>query len=337
MQDILPWQQSLWHALQGYIASQRIPQAILLTGSAGLGKRRLAELYTGVLLCLDPLPTHRACGACAACKLLAADTHPDYLLLEPEEPGKTIGIDKIRQLIVRLALKPQFEAFRLVIIQPADMLNKASANAFLKCLEEPTERTCFILISEQAAKLPATIRSRCQKIHCPAPDEKLALPWLEQQGVGEDAGLLLRIAHGSPLLARQYAERQMIQIRQGCFQAWRQVAAGKTGPLQLADEWQKQQNVEPAVLLDWQIGWIMDIIKLLQQTDAAEIANPDFKNPLQVLAGQLALKPLYLYYDTLLRHKALLATQLNRQLLFERLLVDWARLNTGLHPDFSGF
>jgi DNA polymerase-3 subunit delta' len=335
MDSILPWQDSLWHSLHAYLDSQRIPQAILLSGAPGLGKRALADLYAAALLCLHPLPTRMACGHCAACKLLAAGTHPDYLVLEPDEPGKAIGIDKIRQLIVRLALKPQFEAYRMVIIQPADLLNTASANAFLKCLEEPTERSCFVLITAYPARLPATIRSRCQHIPCSAPDQKLAEQWLRQQGAGEDAGQLLRIARGAPLLAKQYADRRIMQIRRDCFQSWQQLAAGKLNPLSLAEEWQKQAEVEPVVLIEWLTSWVMDIIKLSHQVEATKIDNQDFKTVLQKLASGLTLTALYQYYDKLLRSRTLLATQLNRQLLMEQILIDWLQLNMGqsLNPD----
>jgi DNA polymerase-3 subunit delta' len=330
MNNILPWQQTVWQALQGYISSQRIPQAILLSGSAGLGIRQLADYYAAGLLCLAPDASRQACGHCTACKLLAAGTHADYQVLAPDEPGKAIGIDKIRQLIVKLALKPQFEAYRLVIIEPAEQLNVAAANAFLKCLEEPTERTCFILISGQPSKLPATIRSRCQKIACTVPDTEQAVQWLRQQGLGDEAGLLLRIAGGAPLLAKQYAERQILPLRNDYFHSWLQIAMGKGNPLPLADQWQKQQDVELSILFDWQISWVTDIIKLIQQADIADLDNQDLNTALRQLSSKLCLQSVFLFYDKLLRSRSLLATQLNRQLLLEQTLIDWLQLNAAV-------
>lgn len=324
---VYPWQQAVWRHLAGYIKQQRIPQAILLTGAPGLGKRHLAEVYVGALICHTPSSEGFACGTCAACKLYQANTHPDYLTIEPEEPGKTIGIDKIRQLIVKLALKPQYEAHRLVIFQPADALNTASANAFLKCLEEPSERTCFILISDQPSKLPATIRSRCQKIHCERPDDIVAKDWLAQQGIKNDAEQLLTMAQGSPLLARQYAEHHFISLRREYFEAWLQIALGKGDLLSIAEQWQKQETVDLSVLLAWLAGWLADIVKLAQGIDVAGLENPDFKKPLQALAERLELKRLFQYYDTVLKSRSQLATQINKQLLTEGLLINWAQLN----------
>lgn len=325
--SVYPWQQALWLHLVGYIEQQRIPQALLLTGVAGLGKRHLAEVYAASLLCHAPTALGRACGACAGCKLYQAKTHPDYLTIEPDEPGKAIGIDKIRQLIVKLALKPQFEAYRFVIFQPADALNTASANAFLKCLEEPSERTCFILISDQPSKLPATIRSRCQKIHCERPDNRVVGDWLRQQGIKDDIDKLLTMAQGAPLLAKYYGEHQFISLRRECFDAWQQIAHGKGNLLAVAEQWQKQDAIDLSVLLAWIASWLADMVKLAHGIDIVGLENPDFKKPLQALAERLELKRLYQYYDAVLISRSQLATQINKQLLTERLLIDWSQLN----------
>jgi len=325
---IFPWQQAIWRHLTAYIQQQRIPQALLLVGAAGLGKRHLAELYAGALLCQAPQAAGVACGSCVACQLYHAQTHADYMLIEPDEEGKVIGIEKIRQLTVKLALKPQFAGFRLVIIQPADSLNSASANAFLKCLEEPTERTCFILITDQAAKLPATIRSRCQKISFAAADRQVAVEWLAEQGVAEHGEQLLNLAQGGPLLAKTYAEHGFMQQRQAYFQDWLDIAAGSTNLLLVAEKWQKQEIVSLTILLTWLSSWIVDIVKLRYQSAALEINNPDFKKALQALAERLELTRLYHYYDKVLRSRSQLATQANKLLLLETLLIDWSHLNS---------
>ncbi len=328
MLTIFPWQQAIWQHLTAYIEQQRIPQALLMVGASGLGKRHLADIYAGALLCQTPQAAGVACGACAACKLYHAQTHADYLVIEPDEAGKVIGIDKIRQLTVKLALKPQFAGFRLVIMQPADSLNTASANAFLKCLEEPTERTCFILITDQPAKLPATIRSRCQKISFAAADRQVAGDWLAAQGVAEHSEQLLSLAQGAPLLAKAYADLGFMQHRQAYFQDWLDIAADKTNLLVVAEKWQKQEIVALSVLLTWLSSWIVDIVKLQCQSASLAINNPDFKKPLQAFAERLELTRLYHFYDKVLRSRSQLATQVNKLLLLETLLIDWSHLNS---------
>ena len=325
---IYPWQQAIWQHLTSYLAQQRFPQALLITGVAGVGKRHLAEAFASAVMCHTPLSDYSACGVCQSCNLLAAQTHPDWLAVEPEEPGKAVGIDKIRQLIVKLALKPQFENQRVVLISPADQLNNASANAFLKCLEEPTTRTCLILVTEKPSHLPATIRSRCQAVVCSAPETSLAKQWLQQQGVAENGDVLLSLAQGSPLIAKQYAINNMLTVRQSYFDAWLQVAEAKKNLLQLAEQWQKPDALDLNVLLAWMLGWVMDIIKLSYQVSSEQLHNPDMKKTLQAVAKRLELKALYAFYDSLLIAHSQLSTSINKQLLLEQLLISWSQLNT---------
>lgn len=324
---LYPWQQQHWQRLRSYIQQNRVPQALLFSGPAGQGRRHLAEYYARALLCHAPQDGANPCGVCSACKLCDAATHPDFIAVEPDEPGKAIGIDKVRQLIVKLALKPQYHAYRVAIFQPADAMNTASANAFLKCLEEPGERTCLLLISEQPARLPATIRSRCQKIVCEVPERNVALTWLSGAGVREQAELLLDLAGGAPLLAKQYAETGIVPLRQEYFRAWLQIAEGKADWLAVAERWQKQEQIDLNVVLAWMAGWLADIVKCRHRADSAHLANPDLKNSLQGVAERLELPGVYRFYDRVLTAKAQLATQLNQQLMLEQLLIDWSQLN----------
>lgn len=328
MAALLPWQQQSWRQLLAYPASGRVPQAILFSGPAGVGKLRLADAYARALLCTAPAADAAACGDCASCRLAAAETHPDLLRLVPDEPGKAIGVEQIRRLLAVAALKPQYPGWRVVLLYPADALNAAAANAFLKLLEEPGERTCFLLLSEQPGRLPATIRSRCQKLSCRLPAAAMATAWLTAQGVAGDGGLLLRLAGGAPLRALDYAGQDLPGARATCFQSWLAVAQGHSGPLPVAEQWCKQPLPAAAMLLDWQIGWITDIIKLGLGA-GGQLANPDLAAELAVLAAKLPQPGLFRHYDMLLEQKRLLGGQLNRQLQLEQSLIDWSGLHAG--------
>ena len=129
---LLPWLQANWDHLNRYIQQNRIPQALLISGHRGLGKLHLASQFAYSLMCTQPQADGLSCGHCASCLLLEAETHPDFINIRPEEQGKTISIDQIRRLITQLTLKPQFEAYRVVIINPAEQMTRSAANAFLK-------------------------------------------------------------------------------------------------------------------------------------------------------------------------------------------------------------
>ncbi len=117
-------------------------------------------------------------------QLITAGTHPDLHLVS-FIPTKTadklrteIVIEQIRDLSEKLVLTPQYGQAQVVIIDPADAINPAACNALLKTLEEPASGCYLWLISPQPARLPVTIRSRCQRLEFKLPPLHEALAWL---------------------------------------------------------------------------------------------------------------------------------------------------------------
>ncbi len=102
------------------------------------------------------------CGDCGPCRRIAAGSHPDVLVLEPA--GKELRIDRVRELCRELALKPYEGRHRVALIADAQRMNAHAANALLKVLEEPPERTLLVLTAPQAADLLPTIVSRCRQL-----------------------------------------------------------------------------------------------------------------------------------------------------------------------------
>ncbi|NOQ15399.1 MAG: DNA polymerase III subunit delta' [Methyloprofundus sp.] len=321
LNEIYPWQDSYWRHLVAYVKQQRIPQALLINGVAGLGKQQLALHFAQYLICLER-QEDVACGHCESCKLFMANTHPDFILLAPEEPGKAIGIDSVRQLLKKLALKPQYSGYRVVLIKPAEKMNVNSANAFLKCLEEPPERSVFLLLTEQMQQLPATIISRCQKLLLAPPETSNASLWLQEQGVTEQQKLLLNLAQGAPLQALVYAEENLLEQYQACFTDWQNILLRNTCPVSLAEKWHK---LPATLLLRWLISWTEDIIKCHFSVEASLLTNEDLGKHLHVLAKRLDLKLLFEFYKLLLKASDRFHTQLNKQLLFEEILITWSQ------------
>ncbi len=329
IQQSFPWLQASWLQLCNYIDQKRIPQALLITGVNGLGKQQLANCYAQTLLCNAPQENGVCCGKCQSCLLFKADTHPDYLLIEPEEQGKSIGIAAIRKLTSILTLKPQYENYRVVIINPADSLNHASANAFLKYLEEPTERTCLILITDKPNKLPATIRSRCQKLFIPQVSNQESLEtWWKQNGILDNQDLLFNLSQGAPLLAKQFYETNLLKERKDYFNHWIKLSTSKENFITVAEQWAKLDNTKISLLIVWIISWVVDAIKLTYVNQNINLYNPDLVTNLQEIAVKLDLKKMYKYYDFLLLSQQRLESQLNKQLVFEEILIQWSKLNS---------
>ncbi len=321
---LLPWQQQNWDQLSNYRMQNRVPQALLISGNKGLGKQHLANQYAFSLLCAKPQDNGLGCGHCDSCLLLNAETHPDFIQIRPDEPGKAITIGQIRNLVTRLSLKPQFESYRVVIVNPADLMNNAAANAFLKFLEEPTERTVLLLITDKPARLAATIVSRCQKLAVARPDKAIVSSWLNQQAAQDSPELLLSLAQGSPILALEYANDGTLKLRNDCFKAWMDIAKQRRHPAIIAEDWHK---LPESPLIFWITSWIIDLIKCSYHIKADRLYNPDLKESLQELSQRLEQQGLYKLYDLLLARRQLLNTQINKHTMFEEILIKWYELN----------
>ncbi|MBI5040490.1 MAG: DNA polymerase III subunit delta', partial [Gammaproteobacteria bacterium] len=157
MKSPYPWQDTEWAQLRARAAQRRLPHALLVTGPAGVGKCDFADAFARSLLCKHPAGDGSACGNCEACHLVRAGTHPDYLTVTFIEDKTQIGIDQIRELCRALALKSHAGGYKIAIVTPAERMTVEAANSLLKTLEEPTDNTLLMLVTEQPARLPATI------------------------------------------------------------------------------------------------------------------------------------------------------------------------------------
>lgn len=197
----LPWQHDAWERLVAMTAAGRLPHALLLSGSEGTGRRRFATALARYLLCQAPV--HGAnCGECKTCVLSRGQGHSDWRWVEPVGKSRSIGIDQIRDVIRFSAQTSALGDYKILVIQPADDMTLAAANAFLKCLEEPAPDTLILLIARSASGVPATIRSRCQQLSLPVPDHATAVAWLALV-TGDEAlaQRALAAADGLPLRA----------------------------------------------------------------------------------------------------------------------------------------
>ena len=316
----MSWLAPQWRSLLAYIQAGRVPQALLIAGREGVGKTALAEAFGKLLLCRTP--GEYACGDCAGCRLFEAKTHPDFLRIEPDEPGKIIPVDAIRVLIANLGLKPQYSGRRVVLITPAHQMNVSSANSLLKTLEEPDEHTTLLLLTDSPQLLPATILSRCQRMDIPLPERTSALAWLKEKGEGERAEVLLALARGAPLMAFGLADAGIIEKRSEVFLGWRDLMERGGEPTVLAEKWSK---FPCETLADWMISWTMDMIRLRAVPHCRNIDNPDLGESLQHTAQKINLKVLFGYLDRLTASRRMLTGQVNRQLLLEDLLIRWQR------------
>ena len=285
MTELYPWQADVFADLQQRRAQGRLAHALLISGPAGIGKQQLANVFAQSLLCAEPQADGLACGQCHACSLYAAGNHPDFFRLSPEEDSKMIKIDQIRAFIEKVSLSSHYGRYRVVILNPADAMNIAAANALLKTLEEPPSDTVLFLITDRPSFLPATIRSRCQSLRLALPPVDMAQTWLTAQlDNPQDATVLLGLAGGAPLAAEALAAEQLAR-RKDLLQGWQELAVGKADPVKLAADWVKPDLHLP---ISWVYGWVADMIRLRSGSED-RLTNKDAKAALQKLAQELDL------------------------------------------------
>jgi len=214
---IYPWLAAVETEFRERLGQDRLPHALLLSGQKGSGKTALGEAFIAGLLCLEG--TYPACGACRSCQLLVSGAHPDRRVITFEEHPRTgelrkeIVVDQVRNLIAALNLTNSFSSRKAALIHPAEAMNTNAANALLKTLEEPPGDAILVLVSHDAARLPATIRSRCQGLYVRPPDPVAAFEWLNSdQGVeAGEAKAALEAAAGSPLVAKDMVSSGTIE------------------------------------------------------------------------------------------------------------------------------
>jgi len=146
--------------LKGSIDSGKVPHAFVFCGPEGLGKTKMAREFFKALNCLQT--PGEPCDSCRNCVKAQGLTHPDLIMLGSD--GSPILVGDVREVISDTNLKPFEARKRVIIIEPAELMNKQSSNAILKTLEEPPSGTVLILVSHKPVMLLPTITSRCQII-----------------------------------------------------------------------------------------------------------------------------------------------------------------------------
>jgi len=346
--EALPdWLMPLWQDLRGRDA--RLPHALLFCGPAGSGKRLFAEHLARVLLCQSPDAQGFACGRCADCTWIESGNHPDLFALVPAadeaaeegegeavEPARKekakstqILIDQVRSLQASLEVGAGGHAGgrRVVIVDPAEAMNLAAANALLKALEEPNGSTIYLMLSNAPRRLLPTIRSRCQVLDFPRPSMAQAGAWLKLEGIANPA--LLGFASGLPLAVRGYASGPLADARKQM--ASDLAALGSRDPMKLAADWEarlkakgaKEAGLDMVTFVAWLLRWLSDGARVAGGLSARFFA--DYEADLRRLTQGHTEAWLAAYRD-MLAQRGVAAHPLNPRLYLEDLLLTVHRL-----------
>jgi len=323
----------------------QLPHALLIAGQRGIGKFELARSFAAALLCEVRSESGNACGHCPACGWLAQGNHPDLRLVQPDALGEGEGseaaageevgrkkasqqitIDQVRALDEFLHVGTHRHGARVVLLNPAEAMNRATANAILKSLEEPIAGTLFILISSEPHRLLPTIRSRCQTVPMRPPPAANAVAWLRHAGVG-DGEQWLALAGGSPLLALELSvkgERALLDSLLG--QMLRGKGLDAVAAAAAVDKAVKAEK-RPAPLkrsLEWAQKWLFDL------TLGSQGLPPRYfvahAPQLLRLAQDTDTRKLLAFNGKAIQYKAQCEQPVNSRLFLEEFFLNYARL-----------
>jgi DNA polymerase-3 subunit delta' len=323
-----PWLEPYRESVAALIMQERFPHALLLTGQSGMGKADFADYLAQLLLCGQPVGGTSPCGQCSACTWFKAGSHPDYHYISFEINEKTgklrteIIVDQIRKLSGDLALKSHAGGYKVAVITPADAMNINASNSLLKTLEEPSDNTVLVLVSDQPGHLPATLRSRCQQLRIGVQDRDPVLQWLSGQlDTRVPPEMYLKLAENAPLEALRLAQENAIEARREYFSELVDILDGKTAPLKVAEAWSKDEDMQA---VRWLRDWLMDLLRIRMTGQTGAVRNIDIVDGLEAVAKRLDCKLMFEQLDRINRTLRQAASVLNRQLMTEDILLAWA-------------
>ena len=294
----LPWQVDSWQHLTRALDGGRLPHALLISGSAGIGKNHFAQALTALLLCQSP-EAGTACARCRSCGLLQAGTHTDLLALSLEDGSRQIKVDQIRTLGAFANKTASLGRRKIISLADADSMNLSAANALLKNLEEPSADTHLILVADNLGRLVPTVRSRCQNIALPDPGLQQSTTWLQHIcGDLDQAASLLTAARGKPLAAAAMFAKDKLTAHLRLEHGLSALIDGSISPLEF-----------PRLVKDEQLE---QVLGLLSQALEQHIRS-------RVAGGERQLAPQFLALDDLqlIRRQVSAGANPNRQLCIE--------------------
>jgi DNA polymerase III subunit delta' len=189
-------------------ATAGMTHAWLITGPPGSGRSNAGRAFAAALQC-----GQEGCGECNQCRTALSGAHPDVSLVRTEL--LSIGVDETRKLVLRAALSPAQGRWQVMVVEDADRLTERAADALLKSVEEPAQRTIWVLCAPTVEDVVPTIRSRCRLLVLRTPPVAAVADMLaRREGVDPElAAFAARAAQGHIGRARALARDEQVRDR----------------------------------------------------------------------------------------------------------------------------
>jgi len=287
--------------LSGVIMRQRVASSYLFCGERGIGKKTTALNFAKALNCQQPELQADACDVCESCIKIDAGSHPDLLVISPEE--RQIRIEEIRMIDDILSFKPFEGRKKIVLVDDAETMNISAANAFLKTLEEPPEDSLIILISSRPDLLPATIRSRCSRINFAPLSAEACRRVLSEKVPEQGLELTARLSMGRPGLA---LSMDLMEERTWFLNLFRDMLGAEK------DGWASREDMEK--WFEYALIFLRDMAVYAVTGGTSGLINNDLLEYLARLSKSIDVKVIINIYNELSLLKKLLMFNLNKSI-----------------------
>jgi DNA polymerase-3 subunit delta' len=308
--------------LQASIRQGRLAHAYVFYGEARIGKLMAAVRLAQALNCEQPAQTEAldSCGRCRSCLQIAARTHPDYFVIEPDPEAATpqIKIEQVREIEQQFVYRPLVGERKICLIDDADRLTIGAANALLKTLEEPPGHGLFILVTSRLHALPITIRSRCQALRftTPARTQVEAAVILKRELPPADARFLAVFADGRIGEALTINVADVRARQQECLTLLKPDELTSSATiLSAAEHLAKTDRGEET--LRWLTRWIRDLVIVIVDGEQDQILHLDQLADLRRYAQRTDIDALLTLLNDIERTEQQATRHLNIQMALE--------------------
>jgi DNA polymerase-3 subunit delta' len=288
--------------LKAAIKSDKVSHAYLFTGAPGVGKMLTAVKFAKALNCLAA-SGDKPCEECVSCKKISSSNHPDVSVVGPDEDESSVKIEKVRQIIRDISLKPYEGRHRVFIIDRADSMTDEAQNAFLKTLEEPPKDSVLILVSDSTGSILSTIASRTQAVRFfpIGTDEVRKILEDEYKLEIDKAHILSRFTSGSLGTAVRLNEEDFFNKRARIIKAisYRSL---------LDSEFDNVSKSDFKIYLNVMLTYFRDILAVKAGVAHADLINIDRKDMIIEEAGRMKFEEL----DRIIKQVSLTGSFLDR-------------------------
>ena len=270
-------QNEVKNSLKKSLSEDRVGHAYIFSGPAGMGKKTIAHIFAGLLLCENP-QDGAACGRCTPCLLFNNGSNPDYHRINPEEAS--IGVDLIREIQGDVAIKPMYSKRKVYVIEDSVKMTEQAQNCLLKTFEEPPSYVVVILLTTNYEMLLETIRSRAQRLNFRRYTyEQVCQAVTESGGGGSIVELAAGYSDGNIGMALELVgSGEFTLLRSRIFDLLAGVAKGKFDAVLEFTAFMEENKDSTDLILDIMLLYYRDLLVMCETGNEKMLINSDKKD-----------------------------------------------------------